>query len=65
MPRGAEPEGRIDLLTRLARVSPRVKRVYFYNWTPGPTWDSGLMDRRGRPRPAYQVIRSWLSRSAR
>jgi len=49
---------------KLASLSPRVKRVYFYNWTPGPTWDSGLMDRRGRPRPAYGVIRSWLTRSA-
>ena len=45
---------------KLAALSPRVKRVYFYNWTPGPTWDSGLTDRRGRPRPAYAVIRSWL-----
>jgi hypothetical protein len=49
---------------KLASLSPRVKRVYFYNWTPGPTWDSGLMDRRGRPRPAYSVIRSWLSRAS-
>jgi hypothetical protein len=49
---------------KLASLSPRVKRVYFYNWMPGPTWDSGLMDRRGRPRPAYQVIRTWLQRSA-
>jgi len=47
---------------KLAALSPRVKRVYFYNWTPGPTWDSGLMDRHGEPRPAYDVIRSWLSR---
>jgi hypothetical protein len=50
---------------RLAALSPRVKRVYFYNWTPGPTWDSGLMDRRGRPRPAYEVVRSWLTRRGR
>lgn len=50
---------------KLAALSPRVKRVYFYNWTPGPTWDSGITDRRGRPRPAYRIIRSWLRRAAR
>ena len=50
---------------KLAALSPRVKRVYFYNWTPGPTWDSGITDRRGRPRPSYQIIRSWLRHAAR
>ena len=41
-----------------------MKRVYFYNWLPGPTWDSGLVDAHGRPRPAYDVIRGWLARRA-
>jgi hypothetical protein len=45
---------------RLAALSPRVTRVYFYNWRPGPTWDSALMDKRGRPRPAYKVLKAWL-----
>jgi hypothetical protein len=49
---------------KLAALSPRVKRVYFYNWRPGPTWDSGLTDAHGRPRPAYDVIRSYLARRA-
>ena len=49
---------------KLAALSPRVKRVYFYNWLPGPTWDSGLVDAHGRPRPAYDVIRGWLARRA-
>ena len=52
---------------KLARLSPRVKRVYFYQWTPlGPdaTWDSALMDASGRPRPAYYVVRDHL-RAAR
>ena len=49
---------------RLARLFPRVKRVYFYNWNPGPTWDSALMDKRGRPRPAYRVLQRWLRRNA-
>jgi hypothetical protein len=51
---------------RLAALSPRVKRVYFYNWTPPaetrPRWDSALMGRDGEPRPAYDVIRRQLAR---
>jgi hypothetical protein len=49
---------------KLAALSPRVKRVYFYQWMPAPdphaTWDSALIDRRGRPRPAFAILRSWL-----
>jgi hypothetical protein len=45
---------------KLAALSPRITRVYFYNWTPGPTWDSALTDKGGRPRPAYRVLKRWL-----
>ena len=49
---------------KLAALSPRVKRVYFYHWAPAPTtlptWDSALVDRRERPRPAYNVLLQWL-----
>ena len=47
----------------LANLSPRVKRVYFYQWGalgPRATWDSALLDARGRPRPAYYVVRNHL-----
>ncbi len=51
---------------RLAALSPRVKRIYFYHWTPstnpGATWDSALTDAKGAPRPAYMVVRNWLRR---
>jgi len=50
---------------KLARLSPRVRRVYFYHWTapdPKATWDSALTDRRGRPRPAYAVVRTFVRR---
>lgn len=47
---------------KLAGLSSRVKRVYVYHWAPGERgnrWDSALLDRRGRPRPAYHVLRRW------
>jgi hypothetical protein len=51
---------------RLAALSPRIKRVYFYHWTPptapGATWDSALTNANGTPRPAYLVVRNWLRR---
>ncbi len=49
---------------KLAALSPRVKRVYFYHWSAptasNATWDSGLVDRFDHPRPAYDVLLSWL-----
>ena len=52
---------------RLAALSSRVKRVYFYHWspapTPRPTWDSALVDSHDRPRPAYEVLRKWLDKN--
>jgi hypothetical protein len=52
---------------RLARLSPRIKRIYFYHWAPAPeidwTWDSALIDHLGRPRPALRVLENWLARA--
>jgi len=51
---------------RLAGLSRRVKRVYVYHWQPSaPTnrWDSALLDRHGRPRPSYDVLRRWAERT--
>jgi polysaccharide biosynthesis protein PslG len=49
---------------KLAALSKRVKRVYFYHWSPAPsptaTWDSALVDKHDRPRPAYEVLYAWL-----
>lgn len=51
---------------RLAGLSPRIKRVYLYHWAPAPTtrqtWDSALVDRHAKPRPAYHVVLNWLRR---
>ena len=54
------------VLRKLARLSPRVKRIYLYHWEdagPTATWDSALLDRRGRPRPAYDVLARWVQRA--
>jgi hypothetical protein len=53
-------------VARLARLSPRVQRVYFYHWVapdPHSTWDSAITDRRGRPRPQYKVVRTYIRHS--
>jgi len=51
---------------RLARLSPRVRRVYLYQWKPppDPTWDSALLGADGRPRPAYRVLSEHLRAAA-
>lgn len=54
---------------KLAKLSPRVRRIYFYHWQPAktalPTWDSALVDPRGKPRPAYRVLQAWINRTER
>jgi hypothetical protein len=54
---------------KLAALSPRVRRIYFYHWQPSkdplPTWDSALVDPRGEPRPAYNVLKTWIRKLAR
>ena len=50
---------------RLARSSPRIKRLYVYNWTGAPRnarFDAGLTSPAGRPRPAYRVVARALGR---
>lgn len=56
------------VLDRLATLSPRIRRVYLYhfqNQGPKSTWDSGILDRKGRPRPAYKVLTRYVERVAR
>jgi len=45
---------------KLVPLSRRITRVYLYHWnaTTGENWDSGLVDARGRARPALRVVRS-------
>lgn len=57
----------------LAYLSPRIRRIYYYQWRSvaslqharsarSGTWDSGLIDSSGLPRPAFDVIARKLGR---
>ena len=51
------------LLDRLARIGPRVTRVYLYEWNAASTsdaWDSALIGPMGHARPAYHVLEGHL-----
>ena len=45
---------------RLVPLSPRIARVYLYQWSAGvhrrEPWDSGLVGPHGAPRPAFWVL---------
>jgi hypothetical protein len=48
------------IFDRLARLSPRITRVYLYQWQAGSarreSWDSALIGPHGTPRPAFDVL---------
>ncbi|MEA2291889.1 MAG: hypothetical protein QOF17_909 [Solirubrobacteraceae bacterium] len=46
----------------LAKLSKRIKRVYFYQWRHATKnrWDSAFVDEHGKPRPALAALRSGL-----
>jgi hypothetical protein len=49
----------IRYLFRLARLSPRITRIYIYQWKidfPGNRFDAGLVGPDGKPRPALRVL---------
>jgi hypothetical protein len=58
------------VFSTLAKLSPRVKRVYIYHWNTGVgsstdadddrTWDSGLIGPDDQPRPALAVLQQLL-----
>lgn len=47
------------IFDRLARISPRITRVYVYHWSSGTSqdsWDSAFIASDGRPRPSLPVF---------
>ncbi len=61
-PSSARQVRAVEQMERLATSSPRIKRLYYYSWQGGGTFDAGLMWPSGRPRPAYSTFASWVSR---
>jgi hypothetical protein len=54
------------IFNELARVSPRITRIYLYHWDsdgPRSTWDSGLVDHNGKARPAFTKLSQFLKGS--
>ena len=51
------------LFNRIITLSGRITRVYFYEWnarTYHDTWDSALIDPKGRIRPAFKVVQQYI-----
>jgi hypothetical protein len=57
------------IFDRLATLSPRIERVYVYNWNMEPTspatWDSALIGPDGAERPALEALRGIIGRGGR
>jgi len=54
------------IVGRIARLSPRIQRVYLYEWqasSPLQGWDSALISWNGVPRPAYYALAQGLAAS--
>jgi hypothetical protein len=51
------------ILTKLARLSPRIQRIYLYDWnvSKGASWDSALISPTGTTRPGYDVLANTLA----
>jgi hypothetical protein len=52
----------VQQMDKLTTSSPRIKRLYYYSWQGGGSFDAGLMWPNGRPRPAYSTFASWVAR---
>jgi hypothetical protein len=54
----------VEFALNLAAKTPRVKRVYLYNWTgskAGSRFDAGLVGPNGKPRRAYGALKAALT----
>ena len=47
------------LIQRIGALSPRIQRIYFYEWdarTPHDNWDTAIVASNGAPRESYVII---------
>jgi hypothetical protein len=64
-PENAKHAAKVDrfILDKLANLSPRIQRIYLYEWNgvkAHKSWDSALISYRGVVRPAYKVVAQTL-----
>jgi len=69
-PQGAAYAARVTryIVGPMLRRSPRIQRIYFYNWKASSdpvSWDSGLISADGSPRPAYTVLANYQAQLGR
>jgi hypothetical protein len=58
----------LEYMFKLAYVSPRLQRLYIYNWygaAPSARFDAGIVDRYGHPRQGYVVVCNHLLHDSR
>ena len=60
-PQNAAHAAKVDsfILNTLGSLSPRIQRIYLYEWdarTPVDSWDSALISYDNLPRPGYEVV---------
>ena len=65
-PQNASHAAKVDayVLDTLGSLSPRIQRIYLYEWdakTPHDSWDTALISYTGLPRPGYDVLANTLS----
>jgi len=65
LPEGKAHASRVTrfIFERMARLSPRITRVYLHHWrsqSTGDTWDSAFVGPDGRSRPALSVLENFL-----
>jgi hypothetical protein len=65
LPQGRSHAAKVTrfILRDIAGLSPRISRIYLYQWDAGPgtqTWDSGFVGSDGQARPALGVLKQIL-----
>lgn len=65
-PQGVPYAGRVTryILGSMLKRNPGVTRVYFYEWKAQQqpvSWDSGMVDVTGAPRPSYNILKQYLT----
>ncbi len=65
-PQNATHAAKVDayILNTLGSLSPRIQRIYLYEWdakTPHDSWDTALISYTGAPRPGYDVVAKTLA----